>query len=172
MKWITAMLLLAMVSCSTQKKVSKENYEVIMENNETFLKGEISRQILETDSSCRWFNETYKYVNPAQDAIDVFAKNKDKFKMLVFGGTWCEDTHNLLPLFYKLADMSGYDAKNIRMIAVDRSKKSTTDIAEKYGVTNVPTFIVMQNEKEVGRVVEYGKYGAIDRELKEIIERL
>lgn len=167
-----AMLCLATAACSVQKKIAKENYEVIMENNETFLKGEISKQILENDSTCSWFNETYKFVNPSKDAIDVFAKNKDKFKMLVFGGTWCEDTHNMLPLFYKLVDMSGYDAKNVTLIAVDREKKSTTNIAEQYGITNVPTFIVLQNGKEVGRVVEYGKYGAIDKDLKEIVEGL
>ena len=40
-----------------------------------------------------------------------FKANKDKFTMLVFGGTWCEDTHNLWPLFYSLVDKSGYDEK-------------------------------------------------------------
>jgi hypothetical protein len=33
----------------------------------------------------------------------------------------------------------------------------------------VPTFIVLKNGQEVGRVVEYGKYGMFDKELGEII---
>jgi hypothetical protein len=37
------------------------------------------------------------------------------------------------------------------------------------GVYNVPTMIVMKNGKEIGRVVEYGKYGIYDRELGEIL---
>jgi hypothetical protein len=33
----------------------------------------------------------------------------------------------------------------------------------------VPTIIVYKNGKELGRVVEYGKYGVFDKELAEII---
>ena len=33
----------------------------------------------------------------------------------------------------------------------------------------VPTIIVMKNGREIGRVVEYGKYGSFDKELGEIL---
>jgi hypothetical protein len=33
----------------------------------------------------------------------------------------------------------------------------------------VPTIIVLKQGKELGRVVEYGKYGVFDKELGEII---
>ena len=36
-------------------------------------------------------------------------------------------------------------------------------------VINVPTFIVMKNGKEIGRVVEYGKTGQWDKEIGEVI---
>ncbi|HAI83817.1 MAG TPA: glycerophosphodiester phosphodiesterase, partial [Chitinophagaceae bacterium] len=43
----------------------------------------------------------------------------------------------------------------------------------RWNIINVPTFIVLDNNgKEVGRVVEYGKYGVIDKELGEIVSRL
>jgi hypothetical protein len=33
----------------------------------------------------------------------------------------------------------------------------------------VPTVIVMKEGKELGRVVEYGKYGMVEKELTEIV---
>ncbi|HYK56211.1 MAG TPA: thioredoxin family protein, partial [Flavisolibacter sp.] len=55
------------------------------------------------------------------------------------------------------------------LLGVDHNKKTIEHLAEAFGVTNVPTFIVMKNGKEIGRVVEYGKYGMFDKELGEII---
>ena len=40
---------------------------------------------------------------------------------------------------------------------------------EAFAVTNVPTFIVMKNGKEIGRVVEYGKTGMPEKEVAQII---
>jgi len=36
----------------------------------------------------------------------------------------------------------------------------------------VPTFIIVKNGREVGRVVEYGKTGNIEKELGEIVMTL
>ncbi len=49
------------------------------------------------------------------------------------------------------------------------AKKTLHHLAEAFQVTNVPTFIVLKNGKEIGRVVEYGRYGMIDKELGEIV---
>jgi hypothetical protein len=35
----------------------------------------------------------------------------------------------------------------------------------------VPTFIVLKNGKEIGRVVEYGKFGMPDKEIGEIVSK-
>lgn len=91
---------------------------------------------------------------------------------MFFGGTWCHDTQNLWPIFYRLIDKSGYPEKNITLIAVDRKKKTLYKLSKKYRITNVPTFIVLAKGKEVGRVVEYGKYSAIDKEIGEIVSTL
>jgi hypothetical protein len=36
----------------------------------------------------------------------------------------------------------------------------------------VPTFIILQNGKEMGRVVEYGKTGNVEKELADIVAKL
>jgi thioredoxin-like negative regulator of GroEL len=44
-------------------------------------------------------------------------------------------------------------------------------LSEAFGITNVPTIIVMKNGKEVGRVVEYGHTGLFDKDLAEILAK-
>ena len=92
--------------------------------------------------------------------------------MIVFGGTWCDDTQNLLPVFYRLVDKSGYPDSSITLIGVDRPKTTLYNLHNAFHLTDVPTFIVMKDGKEVGRVVEYGKYGQIDKELGEVVNTM
>jgi thiol-disulfide isomerase/thioredoxin len=84
-------------------------------------------------------------------------------------GTWCDDSRFIVPKFYSLLDAAGFPQDKVSLIGVDRSKKTLSHLAEALNIENVPTIIVMNNGKEIGRVVEYGKYGAFDKELGEII---
>jgi thiol-disulfide isomerase/thioredoxin len=160
-----------LVSCSASKQngVSKANFRVIADTETKVLKGYINRSILESDTAFKWFAENMKYGAADTSAVEAFKANAANFSIVVFGGTWCHDTQNLLPVFYRLVDKSGYPDNKITLIAVDRAKTAPKDLQKLYSVTNVPTFIVMKNNKEVGRVVEYGKEGQIDKELGEIV---
>lgn len=97
------------------------------------------------------------------------AAGKDAVQLVIFGGTWCDDTKQLLPKFFSTADAAGVAESRITLIGVDRSKKTLYNLAEAFGVTNVPTFIVMKDGKEIGRVVEYGKTGTPEKEVAELI---
>ena len=59
----------------------------------------------------------------------------------------------------------------ITLFGVNREKNSLGNIAKAFNITNVPTIIVMQDGKEVGRVVEYGKTGKWDKELAAILSQ-
>ena len=65
---------------------------------------------------------------------------------------------------------SGVPDSVISFFGVNRQKKSLGNIAEAFGITNVPTIIVMKDGKELGRVVEYGKTGKWDNELAELMK--
>ena len=105
-------------------------------------------------------------------AVEAFSKKADKFSILVFGGTWCHDTQNLLPVLYRLIDKSGYPEKKVTVVMVDRKKQALNDLPQQDNIKNSPTFIVLHDGKEVGRIIEYGKYGAIDKELGEIVNTI
>ena len=157
-------------ACSVTKN-QKTNYDVLDYQGKKMLKGIINRSLLETDTAFAWFKEGMQYGKPDEAAVTAFQQNKGKFTMVVFGGTWCEDTQNLLPKFYRLVDKSGYPETSITLVAVDRQKTTTNNLHTTYSIVNVPTFIVLKEGKEVGRVVEYGK-GDMVKELGEIVGKL
>jgi len=136
------------------------------------LKGLLHRSDIESDTSFKWFKQNMQYGTADADAIETFKKNAGKFHIVVFFGTWCEDSQNLVPVFYRLVDKSALTDDNITLIGVDRAKTTLDNLHKTFNITNVPTFIVMKNGKEIGRVVEYGKYGAIDKELGEIVSAM
>jgi len=167
---LVAALAALLVSCNAKKaQVQQPNYTVIPDGETKILSGYINRSIVENDSAFAWYKENMKWGQADAKAIEAFAKNKDKFTMVVFGGTWCGDTKTLWPQFYRLVDKSGYPENRITLIGVDRAKKTIEDLHKKWNILNVPTFIVIHDGKEIGRVVEYGKYGQIDKELGEIV---
>jgi hypothetical protein len=57
------------------------------------------------------------------------------------------------------------------MFGVNRAKTSLGNIAKAFNIINVPTFIVMKDGKEVGRVVEYGKTGKWDKEIAALLNQ-
>jgi len=160
-----ALALLTGTAVFSQTETSKEA------DGTKIIKGFINKQDLLSDSSFAWFRQSGAGFTPQAAAVEAFRKNKDSFNMVVFGGTWCGDTKSLLPKFYGLADAAGYSNDRITLIGVDRSKKTIQHLSEAFNITHVPTFIVMKNGVEIGRVVEYGKYGSIDRELGEIVSK-
>ncbi|MDB5229518.1 MAG: thioredoxin family protein [Chitinophagaceae bacterium] len=176
MKNLIAVVLLGILfaSCGVRnaQSVAASNYQVSDDNGVKILKGVINRSLIENDTSFKWFKENMRYGQADPVAVEAFKNNKDKFSLIVFGGTWCHDTQNLLPGFYRLIDKSSYPERKITLIGVDRAKTSLDNLHTKYNITRVPTFIVMHDGKEVGRVVEYGKYGTADKELGEIVNNI
>ena len=165
---VVALIVITLASCASTRQQAP-GYESIPDEQGKILKGNISRAVLEGDTTYKWLAENMKYGTADAAAVEAFRNNAANFSMIVFGGTWCEDTRNLLPVFYRLVDKSGYPDKKITLIGVDRAKTAPNDLHKKYNITNVPTFIVLRDGKEVGRVVEYGKDGQVDKELGEIV---
>jgi thiol-disulfide isomerase/thioredoxin len=133
------------------------------------IRGFISQNDLATDSSFKWYSATYKATKPMGATVQAFQSGKDSVHILAFGGTWCDDTKQILPKVYATADAAGFSKDRITLMGVDRNKKAIQHLSEAFGITNVPTFIVLKGGKEVGRVVEWGKTGQPEKELGELI---
>lgn len=174
MKKTSFFILLISVLYSTKNFAQTEShpYETIMDGKTKILKGFLQRSDIESDTSFAWFKQNYNLGRADMPAVAAFQKNAAKFRVIIFFGTWCEDSENLLPVFFRLVDKSGFPETNITLLGLDRAKNTSGDLSAVFQITHTPTFIVMSDGKEVGRVVEYGKYGQIDKELGEIVAGL
>ena len=160
---IASILVYGSVFAQMQAEISKDQ-----KNGSKILKGIITRQDLEKDTAFAWYAENLKGYHPQTAAVAALQKNPN-IEFIVFMGTWCDDSHFIVPKFFSLLDSASFSQDKVSMFGVDRSKKTLRHFAEAMGITNVPTIIVMNKGKEVGRVVEYGKYGLFDKELAEIM---
>ena len=169
MKKILIIAYLLIACCASQ---AQAQYEVSQDEKHPevkVLRGIISKDIVKNDTAFKWYAANQKQYKTDTAIVNVFAKAKDKVQFVIFGGTWCDDTQYILPRFFKIQEESGIVEDKITFFGVNRAKRSLGNIADAFGITNVPTIIVMKNGKEAGRIVEYGKTGKWEKELADII---
>lgn len=165
-------LFLSLFALAVTTGFTQTQYEVLKDHNGgKILKGIISRDILAGDSSFKWYIQNWKSYPADKDPALTFAKHKDSVQLVIFLGTWCEDSHVIIPKLFPFLDAAGFSNNHITLIGVDRNKKTISHLTDAFNVINVPTIIVMKEGKELGRVVEYGKYGMVEKELAEIVDK-
>ena len=161
----------------TTAATAQDGYAITKDVNNgggNILTGTINKQLLQTDVNFKkWYTPSQNEYKPDSSIVTAFRNAPtQKLQFVLFGGTWCEDTQFILPRFFKLQEMAAIPDNSITFFGVNRSKKTLGNIADAFGIINVPTIIIMKDGKEVGRVVEYGKTGKWDVELAEIIRKL
>jgi thiol-disulfide isomerase/thioredoxin len=172
---LLSVILICASSCKAPNTASKTSapfhpYEVSYdEKGRKVLRGLITRADIESDTAFAWFQKNYRLGRPDANAVASFKQHAGDFKMLVFAGTWCPDTQNLLPEFYRLADAAGYADSSITLVGVDDAKTTFDHLNTTFHLIDVPTFIVLKDGKEIGRVVEYGESGEAMKELGKIV---
>jgi thiol-disulfide isomerase/thioredoxin len=160
-------IVLIVVSIATK---AQKTYEATVDNEGVkVMKGLISKEVLIYEPSFKWYAENEKNYIPNAATVEALKKHGTAIQILVFGGTWCSDTQSILPKFYKILTEAGFNQAQLTLWGTDKSKKTYGALSEALGVTNVPTFIIMQKGIELGRVVEYGKTGQWDKEIGEIV---
>jgi thiol-disulfide isomerase/thioredoxin len=165
-------LIVSIFSCSSKSIPQQPKYTVVADTETVVMKGVLTRNILEKEKAFTWMTENRKYGSADAGAVKIFSQQKDLFTVLIFGGTWCHDSQNILPVFYRLVDKSGFPDNRITLVGVDRQKTAPNNWHTIWNITMVPTFIILQNGKELGRVVEYGQTGNVEKELANIVAKL
>lgn len=169
MKSLILVLALSVALCNGW---AQTRYETLSERpNEKSIVGFLTKDVLLGEPFANWYQENYAAYQAHKQGLSSLTHYRDSIQILAFMGTWCDDSHFVIPRFYAMASQAGLDEKRIVLIGVNRKKESWGDLTKTFNIINVPTLIVFREGKEIGRVVEYGKYGQFDRELGEIIQQ-
>jgi hypothetical protein len=134
------------------------------------MKGLISEKILTKESSFTWMQTDLSSYAPDTILVQRIKEHQDSLHFIIFAGTWCEDSHYILPRLFKLIHTAKIPVEKVSLLGVDRNKKTLGFFTESFLIGRVPTIIIMLKGREAGRVIEYGKYGNIEKDISEILQ--
>lgn len=105
-----------------------------------------------------------------KDALAVLKKELPKYEMVVLFGSWCSDSHLQLPHLYKVLQEAKMPPEKVTLYGFDRAKKARDTEDRIFHLERVPTIILFQDNKEVGRIVETPR-SSLEKDLVELIEK-
>ena len=105
-------------------------------------------------SSYPEFREVFDRAVIEPEFIGLISQVSEGADFLVFLGTWCGDSRREVPRFLRIVQEAGIDEDHVQLYNLDHSKKSPDGLTERWTIERVPTFIVLRNGSEVGRIVE------------------
>lgn len=165
-------------SCGGSKKAVATNeppktYEVLKDRDGgKMLRGIVTEEQITQDTAFHWYTDNLKFYKPNATTVEQLKEKKDSISLVIFGGTWCHDTQNILPKYFSVLDAAGFPKDKVTLVIVDRAKTTIGNLQTPFHITNVPTLIVMKGGKEQGRIIEYGTSGLADNELGEMLQKL
>ncbi len=121
---------------------------------EGIVTGILTFDMLGNNPDFSWFHEGAAAYEPDAAAVAYLAQQLTNHDLVIFMGTWCEDSQRLIPQLYKILREIKYPAGQVQLYGLDRSKQSADGLHEAYKIEWVPTIIITQNGKELGRIVE------------------
>lgn len=122
-------------------------------------KGTFTLQNMVTEPTFAWLDSGMFAYKPDTLTLPYLRSTIRNYNILIFIGTWCEDSQNLLPKLYKLLSSIDISYADIVLIGMDRAKTTTTaagiELVNRYNVSLLPTILFTDNEgAEVGRITE------------------
>ena len=94
---------------------------------------------------------------PKSAALSLIKSVTQPVEIKVFFGTWCSYCKVQLPRFIKTLDAAGNGRIHVQYFGVDEGLSEPEAEITKYAVSKTPTFVVLINGKEAGRIVEEPK---------------
>lgn len=130
------------------------------------LLGEVSSEALLAEFPA--FMSEYSTYEPSEEELNAVAALEGNQLVILFG-TWCHDSEREVPRLLKTLDVRGLDAPDFTLIAVDRTKRDPEGMAKKHSLKYTPTFVLLRDGDEIGRVVERADAG-LTQDLKAFVE--
>ncbi len=163
---IFGLILMCLLSIKGMAQNTYPLYETLPDAEEKkILKGFITKAQLSEDPDFAWYGETLKYFKPNKEAVAIIAEKAYDYQVLLFLGTWCHDSHQIVPKYLATLEAAEFPDHRMVIIALDRQKNGHGNLHRPLNIVNVPTIMVMKDGLEVGRIVEFGNGERADVQL-------
>lgn len=116
-----------------------------------------------------WFGEDFLAYQPAKIYLDRIPEFLPDVEILCFLGTWCSDSKREVPRMIRILQSRNIPPEKLKMIGLDREKRSPGGEEARYGIDRVPTFIFFRNGEEIGRIVE-APLASLEKDMLGIID--
>ncbi|KAA2244664.1 thioredoxin family protein [Chitinophaga agrisoli] len=114
------------------------------------LKGKLDLKALTSDTAYAWFYTGVNKYQPNDNMLNYIKSNRDKFNIVAIIGTWDAQSRELFPRLYKVMVLAG--SPETQMLIFGADEKLDSGAPQDYKIKKVPTFIVMKEGKEIGRI--------------------
>ena len=145
---------------SCQQKNTKKDLQPLpvkqglTEEGEPMLLGPINRANLADSTYAAWFQESYDLYRIPEGWADELKPATKHLEIVIFMGTWCEDTQRELGGVFKLIDALAISEEQISMYALTEDKDSAEGYEKPYEIINIPTVVFKKEGVEINRIVE------------------
>ncbi len=165
-KWSISLLLIGFMLSCAQQPPKLEPGSTAPAPTRVILTGELTdQQLLEQLPAYRLGKQAYQ---PAEQAIAALRALTSDIRIIVFLGTWCPDSEREVPRFLKIMELASGAPITYKLIGLDRSKRDAAGLAEQFQIEFVPTFVVLHQNEEIGRIIESAAV-SLEQDLLEII---
>jgi hypothetical protein len=116
-----------------------------------------------------WQEKVASYV-PNMEVIAELQSIQYKIEIEIFLGTWCSDTKRNVSAYFQIMDMIDNPLFTTTYIGIPRDKDSREPYIEGKNIIKVPTFIILINDEEKGRIIE-NPVKSVEEDLLDIINK-
>ncbi len=116
-----------------------------------------------------WQVEVASYI-PDQEVIEKLQSIPSEIKIEIFLGTWCPDTKRNVSAYFKIMDMVDNPLIMTSYIGIPREDDSRKPFIEGKNIIKVPTFIIIIDNQEKGRIIE-NPTKSVEEDLLDIINK-
>ena len=152
MKNIIFVLLLVFSSHLFAQELNKTIIDPKLEKE--VLIGKCDREGLKSEVFAEYYNEGYNNYVPDENIIRQLKKKKKGLNITIVMGSWCGDSKDQVPKFYKILDQIGFKESKVELISVDGVKTAGDEVISGLNIQRVPTFLFYKDGREIGKIVE------------------
>lgn len=163
-------ILLAIVIGTTAYTQELNKRIIDPERDEEILIGHCTKDGLMDGDYGVIFSEEYSHYEADMQYVNEIALFNKSEEVLIVLGTWCHDSHEQVPRFYRILDTVKYPEDLVSVICVDGNKTGGGEVdISGLDIVKVPTFIFYRDGEEIGRIIETPE-NTLEQDMYEILK--